>query len=174
MNQHESPRKVSDLAAAFGVDANTIRQWCRRYAQYLSAGAKPPSGGTRLFSARDFSVLSYVHAALNSGMNHAEIGMKMAEISFNDGESDVIVGLPEVLPPESPPDQGDSPQDHLDSPSPAHEGIEAVLNEIVSLRQELAKERARQGSRTDDFVSGMIFGLFCVVIALALWSYYAP
>lgn len=163
MNQHEPPRRVTDLATAFGVDANTIRQWCKRYAAYLSDGAKPPVGGTRLFSSRDFAVLSYVNSALNAGMIHGEIAMNMGEMSFNDGESDIIVGIAEVLAPESP-------SIHPESPTP-HEGIQLVLNELVSLRQELATERAKQGTRMDYFMSGAVVGIFCAIIVAALWFY---
>lgn len=162
MNQHEPPRRVTDLATAFGVDPNTIRQWCKRYAAYLSDGAKPPSGGTRLFSSRDFGVLSYVDSALKSGMIHAEIAMNMGEMSFNDGESDLIVGTAEVLPP-------DSPLIHPESPH--QEGVQLILNELVSLRQELATARTQEGTRVDYFVSGVVVGILGLVVALAFLTY---
>lgn len=163
MNDPESPRRISDLATAFGVDANTIRQWCKRYADYLSPEAKPPSGGTRLFSSRDYGILHYVHSALKSGMNHAEITLKMGEISFKEGESDIIVGVTEVI-------QGDSPSIQPDSP-PDSQPITLVLNEIVLLRRELSEAQARQSTGKDQFLSGVVVGIFCVIVVAALWAW---
>lgn len=103
MIQPEKPMKVGEIASTFGVDSNTVRNWCKRYADYLSPAAKPAGGGVRLFSSRDFAVLSYIHSGLNGGMNHDEIAVKMAEMSFNDGQVDIIIGLADVLPPEATP-----------------------------------------------------------------------
>lgn len=97
----EKPMKVGEIAKTFGVDPNTVRNWCERYAEYLSDAAKPPTGGVRLFSSRDFTVLSFVNSALNGGMIHDEIAMKMAETSFNAGESDIILSYIDIPPPQT-------------------------------------------------------------------------
>jgi DNA-binding transcriptional MerR regulator len=94
----ETPVKVGEIAKSLAVDPNTIRNYCRRYPQYLSPSANPANGGTRLFTSRDVALLSFIHSALHSGMNHAEISMKLHEKSFNVDGQDIVVGMVDVVP----------------------------------------------------------------------------
>ena len=50
----------SDVGRLLGVHGNTIRQWCREFAPWLSSGANPPRGTYRMLSADDVAVLRHV------------------------------------------------------------------------------------------------------------------
>ena len=50
----------SDVGRLLGVHGNTIRQWCREFAPWLSFGANPPRGTYRMLSADDVAVLRHV------------------------------------------------------------------------------------------------------------------
>jgi DNA-binding transcriptional MerR regulator len=51
---------LTELRQAFGVSANTIRNWTSEYALYLSAAANPPTGQRRRFTEDDAAALALV------------------------------------------------------------------------------------------------------------------
>lgn len=100
---NEKPRKVGEIAVQLGVVPNTIRNYCKRYPDYLSISANPPSNGVRLFTTHDLNVLAFINNAVNEGLNHDEIAVQLAAKTFNSDGVDLIVGLAEVMPPETAP-----------------------------------------------------------------------
>lgn len=161
MIQPEKPMKVGEIASTFGVDSNTVRNWCKRYADYLSPAARPAGGGVRLFSSRDFAVLSYIHSALNGGMIHDEIAVKMAEMSFNDGEVDIIVGLADVLPPEATPTSQEGQGEAL--------AVQVALSTMQSQIEAVRSNQERLLNR--ELRYGMMMGSIVTLAAAAflLW-----
>jgi DNA-binding transcriptional MerR regulator len=159
----ETPMKVGEIALQLGVDRNTIRNWCRRYAAHLSEGANPPPGGQRIFTTRDANVLAYIHTAMNDGVNHDEIAIRLGEKTFNEGEIDIVVGetpvqptTPVEMPPETTRPASDAPEAPILLP---------VLLTSIDKRID-ALERAQQHGMTM-FWRGAVLGL---IGALALFT----
>lgn len=52
--------KLTELAAAFEVTSNTLRNWSSEFAPFLDAAANPPTGQRRRFTDNDAAVLALV------------------------------------------------------------------------------------------------------------------
>jgi DNA-binding transcriptional MerR regulator len=166
---NEKTMKVGEIAIQLGVDRNTVRNWCRRYAPHLSETANPPLGGERLLTTRDVNILTYIHTAVNDGVSHDEIAVRLGEKAFNDHEIDIVVGEEQdtaltTQPTETP---QDAPQEPLLLPAvlTAIDGrIEAMERRLEA---QIAETRAVQRDRMSMFIWGAIVGL---IGALALFT----
>lgn len=56
-------RSVSQTAKVLGVDVQQVKQWAWLFKEYLSKGANPGKGVTRVFTDND--VLALIHVALH-------------------------------------------------------------------------------------------------------------
>lgn len=77
----------ADIAKELGVTTNSIRNWTRRYAEYLSDSAYPKPGAQRALTQRDRIVLAYINGLLKDGHRHEYIATRLAETSFSDDEA---------------------------------------------------------------------------------------
>lgn len=153
----EKTMKVGEIAKLLDVDPNTIRNWCKRYAPYLSPTANPPTGNDRYLSARDYNVLAYIQSAVNGGLNHHELVVKLGEMSFNDGEADIIIGLSEVLPPQAYP----TPQEGRSDALMVQEALSTMRGQIEALR------RTQQVLLSEALRWGMLLGSIVTLAAAA-------
>ena len=71
--------KVGEVAKLFGVNDQTIRVWCKQFADYLSAGATPEKGAARDFADDDLRVFRYVQYALSRGHSYDEVWSQLRE-----------------------------------------------------------------------------------------------
>lgn len=72
--------KTTEIAKRLGVSTNTIRNWCKEYATFLSADAKVSGSGTvRHFSDRDALILATISDLRNKGLPHEQISKALAE-----------------------------------------------------------------------------------------------
>lgn len=174
---NEKPRKVGEIAEALGVVPNTIRNYCKRYASYLSASANPPANGVRLFTTRDLNALTFIHAAVKEGASHDEITVQLAAKSFSDGDVDVIVGMAEVLPPEASPEPQEGPETHearYEAQMPTTR-LDARIDKVEAIalitREELAGLRGEMKERVNYGWTMFLLGacLTLVIVAVALW-----
>jgi len=104
----ETTFRPSDVARELGVTTNTVRNWTRRYNEFLSDGTRPEGRQERAFSRRDLAVLHYVNAHVNEGYTHDYIAKRLPETTFSDDE----VILPADVATESP----QTPQEPLHEP----------------------------------------------------------
>jgi DNA-binding transcriptional MerR regulator len=154
------PLKVGEIAKQFGVTTNTIRNWSKRYTEHLSDSANPPGGGERLFTTRDVNVMAYIQSAMNEGMNHNEISVRLGEKTFTGASVDIIVPTP-------------TPQEAPDGPAM----LPAVLQSIDSRFQAIERRievqaieaRAAQRERVAMLVVGGLGGILLTVGVLAAW-----
>jgi len=56
----DSKKTTNDIAPLFGVQAQTIRRWTEAYSDFLSEGANPPKGDTRLFDDDDIGIFALI------------------------------------------------------------------------------------------------------------------
>ena len=163
------PLKVGEIAKQLGVTTNTVRNWCKRYAEHLSYSANPPGGGERLFNTQDVNVLTYIQSAMNEGMNHHEIAVRLGEKEFSSNEVEIIVPTPGTsltAPPEQPQDAPNGPT-----------MLPAVLQTIDSRFQAIERRieaqaieaMAAQRDRVTMLVVGGLGGILLTVGAMAAW-----
>ena len=50
----------SDVAKMLDVHPNTVRQWAKEFAPFLSAGANPPRGVHRAYTSDDIAVIRHI------------------------------------------------------------------------------------------------------------------
>ena len=71
--------KVGEVAKLFGVNDQTIRVWCKQFADYLSPGATPEKGTARDFADDDLKVFRYVQYALSRGHSYDEVWSQLRD-----------------------------------------------------------------------------------------------
>lgn len=163
-----NPMKVGEIAKQLGVTTNTVRNWCRRYAESLSESANPPGGGERLFTTQDVNVLAYIQSAMNEGMNHAEIAVRLGEKEFSSAEVETIVPTPGT----SITTHHQPPQDAPDSPAmlPAVlQGIDSRFQAIERrIEAQAVEAKATQSERINILITGIVIGAVLVLIIVAV------
>ena len=69
---------TNDVKTIFNVAPETIRNWAKEFARYLSVTANPESGRTRLFGDDDLKVLDLVNKMRNENKSYDEIHATLA------------------------------------------------------------------------------------------------
>lgn len=89
----ETTFRPSDVARELNVTTNTVRNWTKRYNEFLSDGTRPEGRNERAFNRRDLAILHYVNQHVNEGYTHDYIAKRLPETTFSDDEV--------ILPPET-------------------------------------------------------------------------
>lgn len=63
---------TKDIASLFSVSQETIKNWCREFAAYLSATATPPAGSKRVFTDSDSEVFALIADYKNRGLTYTD------------------------------------------------------------------------------------------------------
>lgn len=109
---------TAQTAATFKVTAQTIRRWTEDFRKFLSPGASPEQGRTRLFSDADMEVLALVAVLKAEGKQTEDIVAALA--AGERGQMQQLATVGNMA------------------------NIEAIKQRISNLEQELEEERARR------------------------------
>ena len=161
--------KPSDAAKACNTSVNTIRNWCRDYAVFLSPGARG-NGANRILTDKDLNTLKYIAQLRAENLQQAAIAQRLQETSI--GEVETLVAL------QDPPIRPHLPEKMEESaPVAAQEGLQQapamllVLNDLekrIDTKFE-ALEAARQEDRRERLDRLTMLGLgICIGLLLAL------
>lgn len=71
--------RVGEVAKLFDINDQTVRVWCKQFADYLGPGANPEKGTTREFTDEDLRVFRYVQYALQRGNTFDEVWSQLSE-----------------------------------------------------------------------------------------------
>lgn len=71
--------RVGEVAKMFEINDQTVRVWCKQFAEFLTAAANPPKGATREFAEEDLKVFRYVQFALQRGHTFDEVWSQLSE-----------------------------------------------------------------------------------------------
>lgn len=82
-------KRVGDAAILFDVTPQTIRRWTDEFSDYLSTGANPDNGSTRVFSESDMSVLALIATVKNTGGTYDD-----AHARLRTGERGIVPDEP--------------------------------------------------------------------------------
>jgi DNA-binding transcriptional MerR regulator len=69
---------ISDFKKAYSVQPNTIRAWSRTFADYLTPGANPGKGETRIYTGDDARVIAQVAAMRQERASYETIRAALA------------------------------------------------------------------------------------------------
>ena len=69
---------TNDVKTIFNIAPETVRNWTREFARYLSVTANPETGRTRLFTDEDLKVLDLVNTMRNDNKSYEDIHVALA------------------------------------------------------------------------------------------------
>lgn len=88
---------ISDFTKVYDVQPNTIRQWSKTFADFLTPGANPPKGETRVYSDADGQVIALI------------ADMRQDHQSYESIHAALAAGDRGQWPPDAPPVPQDAP-----------------------------------------------------------------
>lgn len=91
---HLTTRDVADL---FEVSHQTVKVWARKFADYLSATARPETGKRRVFVSSDLEVFALIKDYTGRGYTFEDAGLALA--SGQRGIIPEAAGAIETVPP---------------------------------------------------------------------------
>ena len=148
----------SDIAKMLDVHPNSVRQWAKAFAPFLSAGANPPHGVNRSYTADDVAVIRHIaDMSRAQNMPWPAIAAALAQMPAEDLRAPII---------EAPQNAQDGPQ-HAEGAISVAQGLDALPALIVAQLQPLlddAYERGRAEARRKvppEYV--LIVALVCLV-----------
>jgi DNA-binding transcriptional MerR regulator len=166
---------ISDIAESCNVAVNTVRNWCKDYGQFLSAGASVASG-KRTFTAHDLQVITYIAQLRSEGMQRDSIVQRLSETTFGDTEE--LEDNPDHGQSSDHPAQAQPPQALQETRNPGYSVLPEQIAQFVT-RSELDVLRAdftdmRRDSRglVLGIGIGFIAALLLVILLLLLASVY--
>ncbi len=157
---------TGDAAQACKVTLNTIRNWCRDYAGFLSPGAAVTSG-SRVFTGRDMEVFKYIALLRAEGMQKGEIAQRLGETNFPEIDDSIDASTDAVSTAiQTAPDTPDS--------TPASivllDAITTLQRDVAALKASSQTQAPKQGEWFSGFGFGFIAALLFVLLLLALFS----
>ncbi len=157
--------KPADAARACNASPNTIRNWCRDYAAFLSPGASG-HGGDRLLTDRDMQVLQMIAQLRAEKMLLPEITARLREVTFGD-----------IAPPgpSAPPSTLQSPQnaqDGLQQTQGVLVALQALQAQVDAIREATGQDRQQRRDNVTAFGLGFIVaGFLFLGMVLLSWLY---
>jgi DNA-binding transcriptional MerR regulator len=156
--------KPSDAAKACNTSVNTIRNWCRDYAVFLSPGARG-NGANRILTDKDLNTLKYIAQLRAENLQQAAIAQRLQETSIGEVETLVALQGPSIGPP--PPEE----MKEL-APVAAQEGLQQAQGLVVALeamqRQIDAIQQAAQHADRRRFDTVTVLGIgICIGLLFA-------
>ena len=82
----------SNASQVIGVHPNSIREWCRNYAEHLSAGANPRAGQPRQLSPTDVARMQMIKQWRAEGYSTDVIGERLATLAAGEPVQPYIEG----------------------------------------------------------------------------------
>jgi hypothetical protein len=162
--------RPADAAKEVSVTVNTIRNWCKDYAEFLSEGAKPGQGN-RALSERDIEVFKYIAQLRKENMQQPQIVLRLRETRIGQ----IVPAEPTNNPTDEPTTVQAAPIDPLQAVVPASlviDTLRSVEARLTALEQSqrATDERLQpveaQRLRIDAvwlvvaaFIAGLIVGL---------------
>ncbi len=148
----------SRAAKQVGIPVSTLRLWCKVYAEFLSAGANPPSGEERRFTVGDVETLKAVNQLRGNGMQPADIILRLRNnpaAGLQDGPGQGAAALQVHTPTE-----------------PGHDAIQTFLartetaDKLTDIDRRLERVEQRNTTLLIAFVA---FAAGAVVVAVIAW-----
>lgn len=128
----------SDIAKMLDVHPNSVRQWAKAFAPFLSAGANPPHGVNRSYTADDVAVIRHIaDMSRAQNMPWPAIAAALAQMPAEDLRAPII---------EAPQNAPEAPGRNEGAISVAHslDALPAAIVERLSPLLSAEFERGRE------------------------------
>lgn len=122
-----------EAAPMIGISANTVRGWCKLYADELSPGANPSPGNERRLTQEDIAKLQRVKAWRDSRLPPQEIARLLQAAATGNEQAHIVIDAT----PSSQEGQGEA---YL---------LPAVITDIQARLQALERERVVQARKLE-------------------------
>ena len=142
---------TTDAAKACNVTLNTIRNWCKDYSAFLSAGATVATG-QREFTGRDMDVFKYIALLRSEGMQKDAIVQRLGETTFSEIEPDAILAPPSL------------PETHHNAPAPLV-ALDDLQSRVALLERSVIETEQRNRPNLWWFAVGLAAGLGFAAVA---------
>ena len=156
-------------ARQIGIPANTLRNWCRTYAEFLSPSANPPTGEERRLTLHDIETLRAVAALRANDLPPETI---IARLRANPASITEGIPKPSASATDGPGDVADVP--HVQTTAIAqHDALQAFLGQherLTSIDRRL--ERLEHGRNmvlialAGVAVGALVVGIIAVLVLL--------
>jgi DNA-binding transcriptional MerR regulator len=122
--------RPADAAKEVGVTVNTIRNWCKDYAKFLSEGAQPGQGN-RVLSERDVEVFKYIAQLRKENMQQPQIVLRLRETRIGQ----IVPAEPANNPTDEPAALQEAPQQALVPASLVIDTLRSIEARLTALEQ---------------------------------------
>ena len=162
--------KPSDAAKACNTSVNTIRNWCRDYAVFLSPGARG-NGANRILTDKDLNTLKYIAQLRAENLQQAAIAQRLQETSIGEVETLVALQGPSIGPPLPEEMQELAPvaaQEGLQQAQGLVVALEAMQRQIDAIQQAVQHADRRRFDTVTVLGIGICIGLLFAAILIGL------
>ena len=132
-----------------GLSLAAIRNYCDRYAEWFSAGAVPPKGTAREFSARDVDLVHFIRSRTIPplSLSHDQIEQALRAGEFSEFVASHPAGATvQAAQGDAPPDGDEDPQPR-DAVVPAQiQALQIMLRDYTQ-RETVLQQRADQAAQ---------------------------
>ena len=173
----------SAAAVVIGVSASSVRSWAREFSEFMSPGANPGDGSSRLFLDGDLAVLQVVKELRGrEALTYDQCRVRLREMPASDLQKPYIA--PSVASVSPPIVAASEPATGLDSPQaaqlPALRGdpvtmFDSRLTTILEAQAALSKDVAALRRERSGVIlvaagvgAGVIVGLLLALLVVAL------
>ena len=128
-----------------GLSLAAIRKYCDRYAEWFSAGAVPPKGQPREFSARDVDLVHFIRSRTGPplALSHDAVEQALRTGEFDEFVASHPPGDGQAAPGEAPVEDNQS----RDMAAPAQiQALQIMLRDYTQ-REALLQQRADQAAQ---------------------------
>ena len=162
--------KPSDAAKACNTSVNTIRNWCRDYAAFLSPGARG-NGANRILTGKDLNTLKYIAQLRAENLQQASIAQRLQETSIGDVETLVTLQDPPISPSLLEERKELAPvaaQEGLQQAQGLVVALEAMQRQIDAIQQAVQHADRRRFDTVTVLGIGICIGLLFAAILIGL------
>lgn len=131
-----------------GLSLAAIRNYCDRYAEWFSAGAVPPKGQPREFTARDVDLVHFIRSRTSqpAPLSHAAV-----EQALRDGDFETFVAshpavASQAAQGDAPPDGAAAADDTMSRDIVQIQALQIMLRDYTQ-REALLQQRADQAAQ---------------------------
>ena len=152
----------SDVAKMLDVHPNTVRQWAKEFAPWLSAGANPPRGVHRAYTSDDIAVIRHIaDMSRAQNMPWPAIAAALAQMPAADLRAPIVETQQDATEATGRTESALSVSHSLDAlPAAIVERLSPLLSAEFERGRELGIEQGRRKIAPEIV---LVFALVCLV-----------
>ena len=131
-----------------GLSLAAIRNYCDRYAEWFSAGAVPPKGQPRVFTARDVDLVHFIRSRTSqpAPLSHAAVEQALRDGDFETFVASHPAGAGQAAHVEAPVEGAAAADDTMSRDIVQIQALQIMLRDYTQ-REALLQQRADQAAQ---------------------------